>query len=127
MGYSEGLYPAQWTALRYLAKAPEGTRTASSLARVQGLASGPVSRTVRTLIQKDLVRKADHQPLGRAEHLELTAKGADLLDRDPLHCFSANLEMLEKDERVALAAALEAVIATASSLWPKNQNDPKPV
>jgi len=57
IGYSEGLCPAQWTALRYFSKAPDGTWTTSALARFQGFANGPVSRTVRTLIGKCLLRK----------------------------------------------------------------------
>ena len=78
IGYSEGLYPAQWTALRFFAKAPDGSRTASSLARFQGFANGPVSRTVRTLISKGLLRKAEPQPAGRAEHLVITDNARSL-------------------------------------------------
>ena len=59
IGYTEGLYPAQWTALRFFAKAPDGSRTASALARFQGFANGPVSRTVRTLISKSLLQGAE--------------------------------------------------------------------
>src|SRR5690349_24584482 len=74
-GYAEDLFPAQWVALRYFAKAPAPRRTASDLARFQGLANGPVSRTVRTLIQKGLLAKAAVQPRGRAELLDLTETG----------------------------------------------------
>src|SRR3954453_8312698 len=42
IGYADGLYPAQWTALRYFSKASDGARTASALARFQGFANGPV-------------------------------------------------------------------------------------
>ena len=83
MGYADGLYPAQWTALRYFSKASDGSRTASALARFQGFANGPVSRTVRTLLSKGLLRKAPKQPAGRAEHLEITDDARQLLDRDP--------------------------------------------
>lgn len=117
IGYAEGLYPAQWTALRYFAKSPEGARTASSLARFQGLANGPVSRTVRTLIQKELVRKADNQPAGRAEHLEVAEKGYALLQKDPIRGIVEMIERLSDRERMALASALETVIGTASDVW----------
>ena len=119
MGYAEGLYPAQWTALRYFAKAPEGARTASSLARFQGLANGPVSRTVRTLIQKELVRKATNQPAGRAEHLEISEKGYALLKRDPISGIVEVIERLSDRERNALASALDRVIGVASDVWTK--------
>ena len=82
-GYAEDLFPAQWVALRYFARAQRELRTASELARFQGLANGPVSRTVRTLVQKGLLRKAAEQPKGRAELLELTEAGDLLLRKDP--------------------------------------------
>src|SRR5829696_8192825 len=82
-GYAQDLFPAQWMALRYFARAPEQRRTASDLARFQGLANGPVSRTVRTLIGKGLLTKAEIQPRGRAEALGLTDAGRKMLDSDP--------------------------------------------
>ncbi|WP_312795633.1 MarR family transcriptional regulator [Tianweitania sp.] len=123
IGYAEGLYPAQWTALRYFAKSPDGARTASSLARFQGLANGPVSRTVRTLIQKELVRKAAHQPAGRAEHLEVAEKGYLLLERDPIRSLVEVIERMSDRERGALASALEAVIGIASDVWAKESGE----
>lgn len=117
IGYAEGLYPAQWTALRYFARAEDGARTASNLARFQGLANGPVSRTVRTLVQKDLIRKSDLQPVGRAEHLEVTIKGLSYLARDPSAEVVSALERLSSTERRALGTALLAVLEASSSYW----------
>ena len=48
IGYAEGLYPAQWTALRFFSEAPPSARTTAGLARFQGMSLGPVARTVRT-------------------------------------------------------------------------------
>lgn len=118
LGYAESLYPAQWTALRYFARAEDGRRTASDLARFQGLATGPVSRTVRTLIAKRLVAKASEQPSGRAEHLELTGSGHDLLTRDPMSGVTSAMDRLSTSEREALASALRQVIRVASTMWP---------
>lgn len=124
IGYAEGLYPAQWTALRYLVKAPEDQRTASELARFQGIANGPVSRTVRTLIQKGLVRKAARQPVGRAEHLEVTEAGRALLAIDPTLSIVTAIEGFSALEREALANALESVIRTTTTVWPKAGREP---
>ncbi len=118
MGYASGLYPAQWTALRYFSKAPEGTRTASGLARFQGFANGPVSRTVRTLVSKGLLRKAQKQPAGRAEHLEITDDARQLLDRDPAHAIADAIATLSTDEKAALERALRAAIKAAGDVWP---------
>jgi DNA-binding MarR family transcriptional regulator len=120
IGYSEGLYPAQWTALRFFAKAPDGSRTASALARFQGFANGPVSRTVRTLISKGLLRKAEPQPAGRAEHLVITDNARSLLDHDPTAAIAKAMQGLSEPERVALEHALKAVIKTASGVWPRD-------
>jgi DNA-binding MarR family transcriptional regulator len=119
IGYAADLYPAQWTALRYFAKAPDGMRTASELARFQGFANGPVSRTVRTLLQKGLLRKAAVQPVGRAEHLELTAAGQKMLTQDPMGRVADALGGLGVKEREAVADTLQKVIHATSSVWPR--------
>lgn len=126
IGYAAELYPAQWTALRYFAKAPDGMRTASELARFQGFANGPVSRTVRTLVQKGLIRKSDHQPVGRAEHLEVTPAGYEILERDPTKGIAESLDALSAGEREILAQALETVIRAAATVWPREAKTREP-
>jgi DNA-binding MarR family transcriptional regulator len=120
IGYADGLYPAQWTALRYFSKASDGARTASALARFQGFANGPVSRTVRTLISKGLLRKAETQPAGRAEHLEITDHARSLLDHDPAKLIADTIAGLSESEKAALDHALRAVIESASHVWPRD-------
>jgi len=119
IGYADGLYPAQWTALRYFSKASDGRRTASALARFQGFANGPVSRTVRTLISKGLLRKADNQPAGRAEHLEVTDDARTILGHDPALAIAEAISRLSDDEKEALERALKEVISAASGVWPR--------
>jgi DNA-binding MarR family transcriptional regulator len=114
-GYAEDLFPAQWMALRYFARAEPQRRTASDLARFQGLANGPVSRTVRTLVRKGLLTKAAVQPKGRAELLELTAAGHWVLEADPTRALETALGALEEPDRVAAARALELVLRGVSS------------
>jgi DNA-binding MarR family transcriptional regulator len=120
MGYSDGLYPAQWTALRYFSKASDGSRTASALARFQGFANGPVSRTVRTLISKGLLRKAESQPAGRAEHLEITDNARSLLEHDPARIIAETIARMSDEEKAALDHALRAVISSAAGVWPRD-------
>lgn len=110
-GHAAGLFPAQWAALRYFATAPEALRTASDLARFQGLANGPVSRTVRTLIQKGLLEKAPEQPRGRAERLAVSAAGLSLMREDPTLALQAAIETLTPEQRETLARALEQIVA----------------
>jgi DNA-binding MarR family transcriptional regulator len=109
-GYAEDLFPAQWMALRYFSKAPAERRTASDLARFQGLANGPVSRTVRTLIQKGMLAKADVQPRGRAEVLDLTDAGRKVLQSDPTFELQKALAALDEADQEAMARALETIL-----------------
>jgi len=109
-GYAAQLFPAQWSALRYIQTAPPDLRTAIDLARHQGLASGAVARTVRTLIEKGYLAKGGTIGRGRAERLELTSRGVQLLKRDPLRIIGQSLESLTADERSVFAKGLEAAI-----------------
>lgn len=113
-GYAQDMFPAQWAALRYFAKAPTEKRTASDLARFQGLANGPVSRTVRTLVQKGLLAKAEAQPRGRAEILEVTAGGRQLLISDPTRDLEMALGGLDGGDQEAIARGLETVLRRLS-------------
>jgi DNA-binding MarR family transcriptional regulator len=109
-GHSHGLFPAQWTALRYFATADRTRCTAISLARFQGMAFGPVSRTVRTLITKGYLHKAGSAGRGRSELLELSDAGRAILALDPLSKVVAALDALASPEREALASAIEQVL-----------------
>lgn len=109
-GHASGLFPAQWAALRYFSKAAPELATSSDLARFQGLANGPVSRTVRTLVQKGLLGKAADQPKGRAERMELTAAGRTLLESDPTLEVEAAIEELDEAARTCLASTLERIV-----------------
>jgi DNA-binding MarR family transcriptional regulator len=109
-GYQHDMFPAQWTALRYFSKARRDLCTASELARFQGMANGPVSRTVRTLLQKGLLTKSKDQPRGKAEILELTASGRTLLKLDPNRELESMLAALGDEARVLLGDTLEVLI-----------------
>jgi len=113
-GHAADLFPAQWAALRYFSRAPISQRTASELARFQGLANGPVSRTVRTLVQKGLLAKAAEQPKGRAELLELTPAGRTMLDQDPTLALEAVISELGTSEQECFARSLEVIVRRLS-------------
>lgn len=109
-----GLYPAQWAALRYFKTATGERRTAMALARYQGLAFGPVARTVRTLVARGALRKVGSAGRGRGEAIELTEDGEALLIRDPLALLVPALRELSSDETDALSAALENILEALS-------------
>lgn len=109
-GYASDLFPAQWAAIRYLENAPPQLRTAIDLARFQGLASGAVARTVRTLITKGILVKAGTIGRGRAEQLDLTELGRQILEDDPLQSIAEALKVLSPQDRECLANGLEIAI-----------------
>jgi DNA-binding MarR family transcriptional regulator len=109
-GYQHGMFPAQWTALRYFSRTRRDLCTASELARFQGMANGPVSRTVRTLVQKGLLAKAKEQPRGKAEIMELTSAGRDLLKLDPCHEIETILANLTEEAQSAFKGVLDLLI-----------------
>jgi DNA-binding MarR family transcriptional regulator len=110
LGYGEDLFPAQWTALRYFDHAEPRQRTASALARFQGIATGPVTRTVRTLVTKGYLESVATMGRGAAKQLALTEAARDLLTRDPLRIVATALGDLPVDDRKILAGALQHVL-----------------
>lgn len=108
--HQDGLYPAQWAALRYFKNANGDHRTSIGLARYQGMAFGPVARTVRTLIQRGLLRKAGSAGRGRAELVELTPAGEATLARDPMSAVACAIESLGDGQQDTLAEALENIL-----------------
>lgn len=111
IGHEGGLFPAQWTALRYFRDVSAPHNTAMGLARFQGLAFGPVSRSVRTLIEKGLLRKGGSAGRGRSEIVELTSMGRAMLKADPLLIIVRAIETMPPDHAESLAMACEAIIA----------------
>ena len=110
IGYAEGLYPAQWTALRFFSEAPPSARTTAGLARFQGMSLGPVARTVRTLVEKGLLARAANPSSRRADLIAVTTAGQTLLKRDPRAAVAAAVESMPLDQREALASAMETLL-----------------
>ena len=109
-GYAEGLYPAQWAALRYFAEASPASRTTAGLARFQGLTLGSVARTVRTLVVKGLLARQSNPRSRRADLIALTSMGEELLQRDPRALLVSLLDSLPAAHQEALATAVETLL-----------------
>jgi DNA-binding MarR family transcriptional regulator len=122
-GHADGLYPAQWAALRYFATAKTPHDTAMSLANYQGLAFGSVARTVRTMIDKGFLRKDGSAGRGRAEKIAVTEDGQLLLKRDPLRDVARALDTLSPEQLAALASASEAILRTLHTGEPDRNLD----
>ncbi|MEI8393547.1 MAG: MarR family transcriptional regulator [Rhodospirillaceae bacterium] len=110
IGYAEGLYPAQWTALRFFSEAPPSARTTAGLARFQGMSLGPVARTVRTLVEKGLLARAANPSSRRADLIAVTSAGQNILRRDPRAAVAETIETIPPDQRESLALAMEILL-----------------
>lgn len=108
--YAEDLYPAQWAALRYFARAHPSQRTPSHFAKYQGISLPPVARTIRTMVKKGWLRKVDASGTTGKVALEITEAGCEKLAHDPAKAITAALACLPDDERAALASGLERLL-----------------
>jgi len=82
--FAEGLNPAQWDALRYLDRANKYSRTPSGLAGYLHTTKGTASQTLKSLEAKGLVARVPHDKDRRGVLLDLTDRGREILEHDPL-------------------------------------------
>lgn len=109
LSYAEGLNPAQWSLLRFLARSNPSARTSTAFARFNLTAKNAAAQTVEALLRKKLVRKGSHPHDQRAKLLELTASGARMLQGDPMNDFVAALERLPEEDLHHLARIASAL------------------
>lgn len=110
LGFTPGLNPAQWAALRYFKEATEERRTVTGFANFQGTTKGTASQTVAAVVRKKYLRRVPHTQDRRVHRLTLTESGEAILSRDPLREITKALERLTPEERGALAVTMEKVL-----------------
>jgi len=110
LGYTPGLNPAQWAALRYFDEATLERRTVTGFAQFQGTTKGTASQTVAALVRKGYLRRVGDKQDRRVHRLMITDEGQALLQVDPLQDLSKALETLSQEERWALAVSMEKVL-----------------
>ncbi len=81
--FADGLNPAQWEALRFLARANRFSNSPGALTRYLGATKGTISQTVKALERKQLIVKSERPGEKRSIALELTDAGRALMARDP--------------------------------------------
>src|SRR5271165_5518540 len=82
--FVHGLNPAQWEALRFLARANRYSRSPGALAEFLGTTKGTASQTLIALENKGYIARARSDTDRRAMRLELTPEGEALLQQDPI-------------------------------------------
>lgn len=106
---ADDLHAAQWSALRYFARAGRRTSTIMGLAGFLGNTTGSASRTVKSLTERGLVAGAPSRYDARSVNFTLTKAGEHTLTTDPLNDVSDALGVLTEDELTQLGSLLEKV------------------
>ncbi|HYD99118.1 MAG TPA: MarR family transcriptional regulator [Alphaproteobacteria bacterium] len=109
MSFSEGLNPAQWTALRYFGRANPRQRTAGAFAKFHLTTKGTASQTVAALVKKGYLARFPRSDDRRSVQLELTQAGRALLEHDPLGRLVDLLSDMPAERLYGLAETLEGV------------------
>lgn len=104
------LYPVQWTALRYLARANRFSRTPVALSRYLGATRGTTSQTLMALERKGYVKRRPSPRDRRSVELTLTDKAVAALARDPIMALVSSINASLGPESSALRAQLVRVL-----------------
>lgn len=108
--FAEALNPAQWEALRYLARANRFSNSPGALARYAGATKGTISQTLKSLLAKGYVVSENRHGERRSVALKLTETGTALLDRDPWRRFAESCSALGGKTRRRMAKGLAELL-----------------
>ncbi len=109
------LTAAQWTCLRFLARANGSTRTPSAFASFQATTRGTASQIIKSLERRDLVTRARSERDRRSVCFDLTERGRATLARDPLRDLVGLIDGLGGAERARFLMTLSR-LASALAL-----------
>lgn len=105
------LYPAQWAALRYLARANRFSRTPMALTRYLGTTRGTMSQTIIALDRKGYLERLPSKRDKRSVDLKLTTAGRKKLQNDPIRNLAQALEPVDGLDVKSIRAMLETVLS----------------
>ncbi|MGM0586681.1 MAG: MarR family winged helix-turn-helix transcriptional regulator [Pseudomonadota bacterium] len=107
----DALTPAQWTALRYFARANGMSRTPSAFADFHATTRGTASQTLKSLVAGGYLQSRRDARDGRVVYYEVTEAGRERLRRDPLRRLAGAIEALPAARREAVTAATRQLAA----------------
>lgn len=109
-GFVAGLTPAQWTALRYFARANRFSRTVSAFADFHATTRGTASQTVKSLVTQGYLTRVRSSKDGRSASLNVTAKGHEVLADDPFDSLVRAVSDVSPEGRRHLTTGLARVL-----------------
>lgn len=108
-GFVCGLTAAQWTALRYIARANRFSRTVSAFADYHATTRGTASQTVKSLVSRGYLTRTRSESDGRSARFDLTEAGRVLYGNDPFEDLVCAIAELPQGLQSKLLVALERV------------------
>lgn len=105
--HADDLHAAQWSALRYFARAGRRAATVMGLATFLGNTTGSASRTARSLVERGLVDAVPLREDARCITMVVTQRGRDALALDPLNDVTDALCELSEEELALLGDVLD--------------------
>jgi DNA-binding MarR family transcriptional regulator len=111
-----GLTAAQWTCLRFFARANRSTRTPSGFASYQATTRGTASQIIKTLEARGLITRRRSDRDGRSVRFDLTEAGRAQLSHDPLGNLIGVIATLDAAECVQALDTLTRIATAAAEL-----------
>ncbi|MGE3874113.1 MAG: MarR family winged helix-turn-helix transcriptional regulator [Parvibaculaceae bacterium] len=109
--FGNGLNPAQWEALRFLARANRFSNSPGALTRYLGATKGTISQTVKALERKKLIEKSERPGEKRSVVLRLTPAGTEMTAKDPWTALARSSEALGGKTRRRMEKGLAEMLA----------------
>ena len=103
---SNGLNPAQWSALRYFHRSDESARNVGAFAKFRKTTPSSASQTISTLVKKNLIVKM-HGSDRRVRTLRLSAEGRRTLKGDPIVKLKQALQGLPESKLFGMAEIMD--------------------
>ncbi len=108
--FSMSLNPAQWEALRFLARANGYSRSPGALADFLGTTKGTASQTLIALESKGLIKRSRRASDRRSVDLEVTAAGREMISKDPMKLVGQAASALDRDACATMNTALGQLV-----------------
>ncbi len=110
MGFSGGLRPAQWHALRYFGRSEAGARTVGHFAKYNMTTPSSASQTINALVTREILARTPVEGDRRTYRVDLTEAGNALLAKDPIEHLIQAISEMEEELRFDFAEHLQFLL-----------------
>lgn len=118
-GYSDGLRPAQWAALRYFDRSETPARTVGRFAQHNMVTPGSASQTIQTLVKRGMLVRIPAEHDRRSHRVDLTERGKTAISSDPIERLVDAIKNLDGGDGVKLADLMASILQKMYQSPPK--------